>query len=300
MKTGFIAINKPQDYTSFDVVAVLRRLFWEKRIGHTGTLDPMATGVLVVLVGYATKAVPFLEDAHKKYVADFKFGVATDTQDITGKVIETCDKKVSKEELENILEFFRGEISQIPPMYSAVWADGKRLYELARQGIEVERKERKVVISELNLLSFDEETQCGKIEIRCSKGTYIRTLCADIGEKLGTLAVMTALHRTEASLCTIEDTITIEEAKELAEKGELKLQRIDKLFMDYEAIEITSGQTVRFKHGNSLILSRVFDDENYEDGKVYRVYHKDEFLGLGKVRTDRNELAVLKLFVFDE
>lgn len=299
MKTGFIAINKPQDYTSFDVVAVLRRLFWEKRIGHTGTLDPMATGVLVVLVGYATKAVPLLEDAHKKYIADFKFGVATDTQDITGEVIKTCESHITREELENILDSFRGEISQIPPMYSAVWVDGKRLYDLARQGIEVERKERKVTISELNLISFDEETQSGKIEIRCSKGTYIRTLCADIGEKLGTLAVMTALHRTEASLCTIEDTITLDEARALAEKGELELQSIDKLFMNYEAVEISGGQTVRFKHGNSLILSRVFDDETYKDGEVYRVYHKDEFLGLGKVRIDRNELSVFKLFVFE-
>lgn len=298
MKNGFIAIDKPQDFTSFDVVAVLRKLLSEKKIGHTGTLDPMATGVLVILVGNATKAVPFLENAHKRYTAKFQLGIETDTQDITGEIINKCEKKVSEEEIEKALEAFRGEIFQTPPMYSAVSVNGRRLYDLARQGIEVERKERKAVISELSLVSFDAETGCGELSIECSKGTYIRTLCADIGKSLGSCAVMTALRRTKASFCTLEDTITIEKARELAEYGELseRLEKIDKLFSDFERAEISDGQSARFKHGNSLMLSRVFDDESYENGKIYRVYCKDEFIGLGRVNLEKKELSVLKLF----
>ena len=178
---GIIIIDKPQGYTSFDVVAVMRGLCKQKKVGHTGTLDPMATGVLPILLGKATRCAPFLEDTDKEYEARFRLGVSTDTQDSTGQVMKTRERKVSREELEAILPQFRGEIQQIPPMYSAVQKDGRRLYTLARQGIEVERESRSVTIFRCDLLSFDEDVQEGSLLVACSKGTYIRTLCADLG-----------------------------------------------------------------------------------------------------------------------
>ena len=178
---GILVIDKPKSYTSFDVVAVMRKLCGEKKIGHTGTLDPMATGVLPILVGKATRCAPFLDDTDKEYEAEFQLGLSTDTQDITGKVVSETPHRVTKADIEAVLPQFRGEIQQLPPMYSAVQIDGKRLYSLARQGIEVERETRPVTIYQCDLLSFDEETQKGTLRIMCSKGTYVRTLCSDIG-----------------------------------------------------------------------------------------------------------------------
>ena len=190
---GIIVINKPSGFTSFDVVAVMRGIAKTRKAGHTGTLDPMATGVLPILLGNATKAQSLIPDSSKEYIADFRLGITTDTLDITGKIIEEKKSEISEREISDVLPEFTGNIFQIPPMYSAVQKDGKRLYELARQGIEVEREKRKVTIYKLELLEYDEKAQTGRLLTGCSGGTYIRTLIDDIGKRLGCGGVMTAL-----------------------------------------------------------------------------------------------------------
>ena len=205
---GVVLIHKEKDYTSFDVVAVVRKLLGQKKVGHTGTLDPNATGILPVLLGTATKAQDVIPCHDKKYRADFRFGLATDTLDIWGKVTEEKPSCVSREQLEQALARFRGEIEQLPPMYSAVSIDGKRLYQYAREGKEVERKTRRVTVYELELISFDEGSQSGTLDIYCSNGTYIRTIIDDLARALGTVGVMTDLVRYEACGYRLEDAIT--------------------------------------------------------------------------------------------
>ena len=249
---GMILIDKPQSFTSFDVVAVMRGLFHQKKVGHTGTLDPMATGVLPILLGKATRCAPFLEDTNKEYQAQFQLGTATDTQDSTGNVIAVSEHKVTKQELEQILPQFRGEILQLPPMYSAVQKDGQRLYVLARQGIEVEREKRPVTIFKCELVSFDENTQTGTLCVACSKGTYIRTLCHDIGTALGTYGMMTALRRTMACGFTLGQTIPLQQAKQIIEQGGTLQDRvlpIDSIFQDKPVLTISQAQTTRFSNG---------------------------------------------------
>ncbi|MDR0919862.1 MAG: tRNA pseudouridine(55) synthase TruB [Oscillospiraceae bacterium] len=208
-----VCIDKPIDWTSFDVVAKIRGILRAKtgekkiKVGHSGTLDPIATGVLPVFIGKATKQIPLIENHDKAYIAGFKLGISSNTQDITGEIKEVSDRIVFQEELSELLPKFTGEIEQIPPMFSAIKVNGQRLYDLARQGKEVERKSRKVNIFNLNLLSFDKN--CGVLEIKCSKGTYIRTLINDLGEVLGCGAVMTSLVRTEACGFTLKDCISI-------------------------------------------------------------------------------------------
>lgn len=299
MKSGVVIIDKPSGFTSFDVVAVMRKLLNEKKVGHTGTLDPIATGVLVVLCGNATKAAGFIEDNDKTYIASFRLGVETDTQDSTGKILRTCSKTITKSELLNALTAFCGEIEQTPPMYSAVSVGGKRLYDLARKGITVERNPRKITILKLELIDFDESSQSGSIEIECSKGTYVRTLCADIGEYLGTYAIMTALRRTKACSFCISDAITLEEAKKICEENgpEHILQTTEILFNNYRKVFVTQSQSVRFKNGGGLYLNRVLQGEEYQDGEVFSVYcQNSDFLGLAKVDVQKNELSYLKTF----
>ncbi|MBQ4170240.1 MAG: tRNA pseudouridine(55) synthase TruB, partial [Ruminococcus sp.] len=202
---GVIVIDKPADYTSFDVIAVVRKLTGQRRTGHTGTLDPNATGVLPVLLGSATKAQDLIPNHDKDYVADFRLGLSTDTLDIWGKVLSEEKTDVSREEIEAALPAFRGEITQIPPMYSAVKQNGQRLYDLARKGVEVERKGRQVTVYRLELNGFDRASQSGRLLVSCSKGTYVRTLIDDLGRALGTCAVMTALRRTAACGFTLDD-----------------------------------------------------------------------------------------------
>ena len=195
---GIVIVDKPRDWTSHDVVGKLRGIYHERRVGHSGTLDPMATGVLVVFIGRATRAVEFAESHEKEYLAEILFGRKTDTQDITGRTLEESDACPTREQLEEAASRFRGEITQIPPMYSAIKKDGRKLYELAREGIEVERKPRKVHISAISVLddSHIESEGLFTIEVKCSKGTYIRTLCHDIGLRLGCGAAMQHLTRT--------------------------------------------------------------------------------------------------------
>ena len=299
--TGVLILDKPAGFTSFDAVAVCRRLCHERKIGHTGTLDPVATGVLPLLLGKATRAASLLEDTDKEYEAGFRLGVSTDTEDSTGKVLETSDTPVSRELLENLLPRFRGEIMQVPPMYSAVSKDGKRLYELARKGIEVEREARPVTIFKLELMEYHEETREGKLTVSCSKGTYIRTLIADLAKAAGSLGVMTALRRTKACGFTLADAITLDEAKALSEAGTLeeKLRPVESLFAHLPAITVSGAQAARFGNGGQLDLKRIpaFRKQNPPDGEIVRVRgEKGEFLGLGQVQTEKGWLAILKLF----
>lgn len=301
---GVIVIDKPRDFTSFDVVAVMRRLCAEKKIGHTGTLDPMATGVLPLLLGKATRAASLLEDTDKEYIAGFQLGYSTDTQDSTGKKLQESGKTVTKEHIEAILPYFRGNINQLPPMYSAVQINGQRLYDLARQGIEVEREKRPITVYQLELTEFDENTQSGGLVVRCSKGTYIRTLCADIGEKLGTFGVMTSLRRTAAAGFTLPQAITLDEARELSARGELleKVLPVESLFLHSPAVRVTEAQATRFQNGGGLSLDRTsIPSRDRENGAIFRVLSPDdEFLGLGNVNTEKAELCVLRLFCADK
>ena len=299
--TGVLILDKPAGFTSFDAVAVCRRLCHERKIGHTGTLDPMATGVLPLLLGKATRAASLLEDTDKEYEAGFRLGVSTDTEDSTGKVLETSDTPVSRELLESLLPRFRGEIMQVPPMYSAVSKDGKRLYELARKGIEVEREARPVTIFKLELMEYHEETREGKLTVSCSKGTYIRTLIADLAKAAGSLGVMTALRRTKACGFTLADAITLDEAKALSEAGTLeeKLRPVESLFVHLPTVTVSGAQAARFGNGGQLDLKRIpaFRKQNPPDGEIVRVRgEKGEFLGLGQVQTEKGWLAILKLF----
>lgn len=293
--TGIIIINKPKDYTSFDVVAVMRRLLGEKKIGHTGTLDPMATGVLPILVGCATKLQSFILEADKEYIATFQLGVTTDTLDITGKVLSSVASQVKAFELEDVLASFRGRIKQVPPMYSAVQKNGVRLYDLARKGIEVEREAREVTINELRLLRFDETSQSGTFLVNCSKGSYVRTLCDDIGKKLGCGAVLTNLQRTKTCDFDIQNSITLDEARELAAKGVLheSILPCDVVLKQYKAIKLSDAQVNRFKNGGKLGLDRISNLGRLEKDELVRVYSRDDkFIGLGKASPQKNELAV--------
>ncbi len=296
---GIIVIDKPKDHTSFDIVAIVRRILHEKKIGHTGTLDPMATGVLPVLVGRAAKAQSLLPDTDKSYIADFRLGITTDTLDITGQVLSEKKCSVTREEILSVLPRFRGDIMQVPPMYSAVQKDGVRLYDLARRGIEVERAARPVHISELELVSFDCDTQCGRLKTVCSKGTYIRVICDDIGKALGCGCVMTALRRTAACGFSEADALTLEKLKEYAEAGDIGryIRTTDSIFACYPELTVSEGQRFRFTNGGALALDRLKGADLSSDGQMLRVYGPDRvFLGLGRTDTDRNELSVEKLF----
>ena len=283
---GIVLVDKPQGWTSFDVCAKMRSLLKTKKIGHAGTLDPMATGVMTVLVGGATKAADILPISDKRYLADFRLGIETDTLDITGTVI--CEKQfsVKREELLSVLEKFRGEIMQLPPMYSAVHKDGKRLYELARQGIEVEREARKINILSLELVSFDENTGEGQIDVLCSKGTYIRSLVSDIGSALGCGAVMTALRRTDACGFSIGETHTMEQLCSFAQENTIfeHIISVDRAFEVYGSVNITPAQENRYKKGGDLMAERLkLNGESAEEGKIFRVYGT-EFIGLGIIK----------------
>lgn len=297
---GVIVIDKPQGFTSFDVVAVMRRLCRQKKIGHTGTLDPMATGVLPLLLGKATRAASLLDDTDKEYCAGFRLGVSTDTQDSTGKTLQESTAPVTREQLEAVLPVFRGDILQVPPMYSAVQKDGRRLYDLARQGIEVEREPRPITIYKLELNEYDEQSRSGSLTVRCSKGTYIRTVCADIGDRLGVFGTMTSLRRTIASGFSLADTVTLEQAKELSQSGELsqRVLPVECLFQNRPALRVSEAQARRFLNGGGLSLERTeLPSGGRDDGAVYRVYSPEQvFLGLGEVSLLKQELSVLRLF----
>lgn len=281
---GIVIVDKPQGWTSQDVTARLRRVFSTRRIGHGGTLDPMATGVLPVFVGRATRTVEFFEHAEKTYEATLRLGMKTDTQDITGTVLEERPVTVTEQDILNVLPAFRGEILQIPPMYSALKVNGQKLYDLARKGKEVERQPRPITIHELELLHFD--GQDARIRVRCSKGTYIRTLCEDMGEKLECLGTMAALRRTRAGEYTIEKAVPLQTLLD-AENPEQYLLSMDSPFLGYPAVTLSENQEKRCRNGNAFTL-------RVPDG-TYRAYGKNgEFLMLARV--ENGVMSTIKSF----
>ena len=298
---GVIIINKPENFTSFDVVAVVRRLTGQRKIGHTGTLDPNATGVLPILLGNATKAQDIVPNHDKAYTAKFRLGITTDTLDIWGTVLSECGRTATRADILSVLDNFRGEIEQLPPMYSAVKVNGQRLYDLARQGREVERKPRRVTVYSLELVDFDEKTQSGTRGISCSRGTYIRTVIDDMGRLLGTGAVMTALCRTSACGYTLADSITLENARKSAENGELAehIMQTESLFAGYRKITVSDAQAKRFSNGGALDMARTaLARANAESGEIIRVSDRQgNFLGLGAADSESGQLKIYKLFL---
>ena len=296
---GIIVINKGQGFTSFDVVAVMRKISGQRKIGHCGTLDPNATGVLPLLLGNATKAQDIIPNHDKEYVAEFRLGATSDTLDIWGNVTEIQKPDISLDKLSVALEKFKGNIRQIPPMYSAIQINGQRLYDLARKGIEVERESREVTVYSLELLDFNTQTQEGRIRVFCSKGTYIRTLIDDIGKALGCGAVMTSLERTKACGYTLENAVTLDKAKQMAENGTLQsiLLPVESLFEQYGSVTVTQPQARRFKNGGQLDISRTSLSNGCEDKEIYRVKDKEgAFLGLGITDLDEGLLKIYKMF----
>jgi tRNA pseudouridine55 synthase len=249
--SGILVIDKPSDWTSMDVCAKLRGVMGQRRVGHAGTLDPMATGVLPVFLGRATRAVEFAADSDKEYIAGLQLGVITDTQDTTGTVLERRPAAVSPEELERALEPFRGEILQVPPMYSAVKRQGKKLYELARKGQEVERPPRPVTIHALEVLEWTGADSC-LLRVACSKGTYVRTLCHDIGAALGCGGTLCSLRRTRAAGFTLADAVTLEQVEQAAAQGRAAelLLSVDAYFSRYPALTIDGRSLTLARNGN--------------------------------------------------
>ena len=278
MANGIIIIDKPAGWTSMDVCAKLRGILKTKKIGHAGTLDPMATGVLPVFVGQATRAVSFAEGGEKEYVAGLCLGRTTNTQDTEGETLTQSPVAVGREELEAVLPRFTGEISQIPPMFSAIKINGQKLYDLARQGKEVERKARAVTIFALEVVEQVSETDY-ILRIRCSKGTYVRTLCHDIGQALGCGGCMFSLRRTMAAGFTLDESVTLEQ---MQEGGEALLRPTDSLFRDRPDYRLkTEKQEERCRNGNPFFIQ-----ENLPEGE-YRIYGREgEFLCLSRLQGD--------------
>ena len=276
---GIIVVNKPKGITSFDVIRKLKKILKTKKIGHTGTLDPLATGVMLVCVGRATKLASDLEAKDKIYIADFDIGYATDTYDIEGKKIAENTIEISKENLEQSIKKFIGNIKQIPPMYSAIKIDGNKLYHLARKGIEVERPKRDVTIEYINLLDFKDNKV--KIETKVSKGCYIRSLVYDIGQDLGTYATMTALQRKQVGDYFLENSYSLEQIEKMVLNNDFKfLKTIEEIF-SYDKYSLqTEKELTLYKNGNTVKIK-----ENLEN-KRYRIYFQNEFVGLANIENN--------------
>jgi len=287
MTSGILIIDKPQGWTSMDVCAKLRGIFHEKRVGHGGTLDPMATGVLPVFIGRATRAVEFAEKSDKEYIAGLKLGVVTNTQDITGEVLERRPLGfVGHGDVYRVLEQFRGDILQVPPMYSAIKIGGKKLYELARKGREVERPARPVTVHSLELEEMDSPEDFS-LRVRCSKGTYVRTLCHDIGQALGCGGCMSSLRRTMAAGFALRDAHTLEEVQNAPDPAAL-LMPVDELFMDREKLVLSPEVEKKVRNGMTAVLPTLAPGE-------YRTYSRDgEFLAL--CRAGDGKLFTIKSF----
>ena len=281
---GIVIVDKPQGWTSQDVTARLRRVFNTRRIGHGGTLDPMATGVLPVFVGRATRGVEFFEHAEKIYETTIRLGLTTDTEDVTGEVLTEQKAEISHQEFLDILPKFRGKIQQIPPMYSALKVNGQKLCDLARKGKEVERQPREIEIFELECLEFSGDT--ARLRVHCSKGTYIRTLCKDIGEALGCGGCMAALRRVTAGEYTIDEAVPLQALLD-AENPEPYLRTVDTMFRNYDAVTLTANQEKRCRNGNAFSVALA-------DG-TYRAYSREgEFLMLASV--NNGVMSTIKSF----
>lgn len=281
---GIVIVDKPQGWTSQDVTARLRRVFGTRRIGHGGTLDPMATGVLPVFVGRATRAVEFFEHAEKTYETVLRLGITTDTEDMTGTVLTEENVSFTEEQLQETLAAFRGEILQVPPMYSALKVNGQKLCDLARKGKTVARQPRPITIHELTLVERGENTL--RLRVRCSKGTYIRTLCKDIGEKLGCGGCMESLRRVAAGEYAIDEAVPLQTLLD-TEEPEKYLRDVDTMFRNYPAVTLTANQETRCRNGNAFSVSLA--------PGAYRAYSQGgEFLMLAKV--DGGVMSTIKSF----
>ena len=281
---GIVIVDKPRGWTSQDVTARLRRVFGTRRIGHGGTLDPMATGVLPVFVGRATRAVEFFEHAEKTYETVLRLGITTDTEDMTGTVLTEEKVSFTEEQLQETLAAFRGEILQVPPMYSALKVNGQKLCDLARKGKTVERQPRPITVHELTLVERGENTL--RLRVRCSKGTYIRTLCKDIGEKLGCGGCMESLRRVAAGEYTTREAVPLQTLLD-TEEPEKYLRGVDTMFRNYPAVTLTANQETRCRNGNAFSVSRA--------PGTYRAYSQGgEFLMLAKV--DGGVMSTIKSF----
>ncbi|MBQ9990778.1 MAG: tRNA pseudouridine(55) synthase TruB [Lachnospiraceae bacterium] len=308
MINGVLNIYKPRGFTSHDVVAKLRGMLKQKKIGHTGTLDPEAIGVLPVCLGNATRACDMLTDKDKEYVAVVRLGVTTDTQDMTGQILQEKDVMVTAEEVRTAVEGFLGDYDQVPPMYSALKVNGKKLYELAREGKEVERKARRIHIYEIEILKM--ELPGLTLRVNCSKGTYIRTLCHDLGEKLGCGAAMESLERTRSGSFMKEEAITLQEledrVREEGEQGkEVSLEGIliptEELFKDYPVLKLAPGLQRLIENGNSFEESALLpglQKKERRDQSRYRVYGKnDVFMGIYEYRKKEGRFCPFKMFI---
>jgi len=286
MPNGIIIIDKGADWTSMDVCAKLRGILREKKIGHAGTLDPMATGVLPIFVGSATRAVEFAEKGDKEYIAGLRLGLVTNTQDTTGETLETYPVTVDRAALETVLPRFTGPIQQVPPMFSAIKRDGKKLYELARAGKEVHRDPRSITIHELEVLEQQSDTDY-LLRVRCSKGTYVRTLCHDIGQVLGCGGCMSSLRRTMAAGFTLDDAVTLEEVQE---KGEALLLPTDQFFRSHEVYTLSTPRQEHLCRNGNPVPAR-----GLAEGAIYRIYSGNgEFLCIS--RFEQGQLISVKNF----
>lgn len=292
---GIICINKPVGFTSFDVIAKMRGILKMKRLGHAGTLDPMAAGVLPVFAGRATKLCDILPDRDKVYKAGFKLGLSTDTQDSSGKLLsERSADGADRAAVETALKGFRGNIMQIPPMYSAVSVNGKRLYELARKGVEIEREARPVTVYGLELTEYDGDAHCGTLEIACSKGTYIRTLISDIGDVLGCGGVMTSLVRTKACGFSLEDCVTLEQLRDA--DGDLSrfVKPVEDVLSYLPALYLKGARERMYRNGVKLDLDRI---KIPPDSVRVRVYGENGFIGTAVPDRENGILRVEKNFL---
>lgn len=296
--TGIICIDKPKGMTSFMAVKRASRMLGIKKAGHTGTLDPMATGVLVIMLGHCTRFIELLPEHRKSYTARVRLGLTTDTLDITGEVISESVVNVTEEQLLSAAEQFKGEIMQTPPMYSALKKDGERLYDLARKGIEIEREQRKITIEHLNIYDFDGVEF--SMDVTCSAGTYIRSLCDDIGKVLGCGACMTELRRTEANGFLIDNSVTLEELEKAVSDNNASqyIVSIENALMKYDEITVTEAQANRFHNGGALGYERLRGEPQVG---IYRVYSPARvLLGLGEILEEKGDLTVKRVLVSDE
>ncbi|MBE5943882.1 MAG: tRNA pseudouridine(55) synthase TruB [Lachnospiraceae bacterium] len=308
MFDGIINVYKEQGYTSFDVVAKLRGILKQKKIGHTGTLDPMAEGVLMVCLGKATKLVDMITAKDKEYKAVLRLGITTDTEDISGKVLQEdgISPNITKDQIESVIMSFVGSYDQIPPMYSAIKKDGKKLYEYARQGIEVERTPRPVTIFSIDNINITLPTV--SFDVHCSKGTYIRSLCRDIGERLGCGGTMEALVRSHVQSYDIDDSLKLSQIEELAASKDIEkyILPVDALLSQYKRYDILEKHSKYLLNGNKLYINQMnvhkdtntcFMEQSLRDKELVRVYKNDEFLALYEYNKEQNLFAPYKMFL---
>lgn len=288
---GILNVYKPKGMTSHNVVSFVRRQLNMKRIGHTGTLDPAATGVLPVLIGNATKLSDLIMADEKKYTARVVLGITTDTEDTTGEIVEKRDVSVTKEQLDEVIKSFIGEIEQIPPMYSAIKVDGRKLYQLARKGVEIERKPRKITVYDIAVYDFDGTSFM--MDVHCGKGTYIRSLCRDIGASLGCGAAMDSLERTMSGIFTKENAYTFEQIENSVKNGTVDelLIKPDDVLTDFIKIDATAENVAKIKNGIRLRPQQL-NIKEYSEGEIFRIYEQGKLLCLLRVRDCDGQLLL--------